>query len=257
MKLFLALFATFCLITSPALAGITALSGTTNGLLATGTTAATSVTSAATTVDIPSGSLIIISAAYRAASGTLSCTDNLGTHNTYNNAAAQAVYGTTTQTFYAYTTQDTPSGTTFTCNSTGASVNFSIIASAWTGAATSSQYDTGVTAGNSTASSPGPVGPTSTLACNSSAGELMIVSVGFTSTLTLTTEGSGFTLVSGPLGSDALRQVFQIVNSNAAVTYSPTFSGTSAWMMQLQGFKAATCNASAAKHSLLLTGVGE
>ena len=253
MKRLIALITAICLISSPALAGITPLSGTTNGLLASGNSAGTTtISTGATTVDAPIGTMLVLSVSYRS-TGAISCTDSLGTHNTYNSPLGQTTFSTSVKMFYSVVTQDNPIGTTYSC-SAATSAQFGVVVSAWSGAA-ASPYDTGVTAGSSTASLGGTVGPTSTLACNSSAGELATAIEASVSS-TFSSQPGGWSDYGVAL-SDSSHPAFQILNSNAAISYSPTYTGTtSAWQGQIMTFKAASC-VSSAPHGLLLTGVGQ
>lgn len=128
---------------------------------------------------------------------------------------------------------------------------------AYNGAATSTQYDVGGSGAAGSATALGPLSATGTLACNTTAGEVVVAFIGANNTITLTTESTGFTTLVTDNTAEAINVAQVIVNSNASQTYSPNLvqAPASGWAGLSTGFKAATCTGSA-KHGLLLTGVG-
>lgn len=262
MKRLIALLTAFCLVAGPALAGITPLTGTTNALLSTGTEASSvnvTLTSAATTVDAPIGTFFVIAVTQRTASTITSCGDSVN-GSVYSLAGSAVVNGAAVEWLYYYqTTVDVPIGTTFSCTFPSASNGKSMIIAGFTAMATSSQADGTPTTGTGTwtSGSPFTIGPTGTLACNTSAGEIVIAGTALASNVTWT-EDAAFSHVSSQTANAFEQLAYKIVNANTAVSYSPTATATAAaYAGELQGFKAATCAAAAINHGLLLTGVGQ
>lgn len=258
MKRLVALFALACLIASPAFAGITALNGGgTGGTFATGSDNATSttVTTAATTVAIPAGSLSIIFAGQRAGAGVTinSCTDSAG--NTYSSGAStNSTSNATVRIFYSITTSNLPIGGTASCTYSSLASIKTISLMAFSGAA-ASPFDVSVNASASSTGSItiGPVPAAGNLACNASAGEVVVSVIAMLNGALPSALGS-FTSLGYQSNQFA---AYQIVNSNAAVTFTPTLNGASGnWASQLQGFKAAVCLAGGGNHGLLLSNVG-
>ena len=261
MKRLIALLTAFCLLGSPALAsGLTALNGGgTGGAFASTSvsTAVASITSGATTVDIPVGSLGVIFVGWRAGAGVsiTSCSDTAG--NTWSSGAvSNSQSNATTRIYYTVSTIDMPIGTTFTCNLSSASSSIKAVeVMAFSGPA-ASPFDANANAsGSSTgAITVGPVPSAGTLACNGTSDEVVVSVVSMLNGAAPTNLGSFTSL--GYISD--MFAAYQIVNSNVAVSFTPTLTGSSGnWSAQIQGFKASTCPASAANHTLLLMGVGQ
>jgi hypothetical protein len=257
VKRFIALFAAFCLSVSPAFAGITQIVGTGTGgnIGAAGSNTASQTVTIATSgaVSVPTGSLVVVTVGYRGTT-TTGCKDNA--NNTSFTAGTNFTAGGWSVQVYYYivgATAYTSGTTTITCTA-GAAQNMAIIASAWSGAA-ATPYDVGATA-NATSVAPNSVGPTATLACNTTAGELVIGSMTNGSGVAFSSEGSGFTSMGTLASQQETHSAYQIVNSNAAVTYAPSYAASSTWLGRVDTFKATSCVAAAGKGGLLLTGVG-
>ena len=121
---------------------------------------------------------------------------------------------------------------TITCT-WAASAAHAMIAAAFSGMATTNQYDTGSVAGV-TGSTTGSIsiGPTGTL----TTGEVLFSDIGFFNTGT-PTEDAAFTALATTSTNTFAHAAYKIVAGTTPVTYNPSLTGTTgAYQLMLQGF---------------------
>lgn len=269
MKRLVAIVAGFGLVASPAIAGLTQISGSgTGGNIATATTASGSGGFSTTlTASVGVGNLIVISVTQRGSTGTAwSCTDDAGSPGTFPGSSANTYTAgnatpyntstvTTVQTFYSVLTTALTSTTNSIKCTTGAAVSTAFVATAWSGnAAAGSVYDASAYAQSGAASGITDlnVGPTGTLAQNCSNGELLVITAASQSAVTLTTV-TPVTMTNAT--GNSFNRGWYLAGSNAAFTWTPTVTVTAgAKAEQIEGFKAASCPSG---KNLLTLGVGE
>ena len=265
MKRLAALFAAFCLIASPALATtISQIAGAgTGGSLGTGTTGAGNVqfSTSAMSANVPAGSLIVVTVSHRSGTTTgWSCTDTATVPNTYSVVGPVASNTTTgTAIFYAIAgaSGNFVSGTTVVKCTLAAAQNGAINVYAFSGVNATPLDQSGNNGAGSaaTALSPVPAAATAALACNSTAGEVVVGNLIGQNALTNGGIGTGWT--AGPVLQDSI-SAWQILNSNAGVQWINSVTQTSgAWEGQVAVFKTATCGSGVTVHGLLLIGVGQ
>ena len=246
MKRLLAYFVAAALLVAagPAFAGTAIINGGgTGGQIATGSQAAggNTVTSSASTVDVPIGSLVEIGAAENVTSSSYTgCTDSAGNNYGANiSSNANGLAGTTTRT-WLITTIDAPIGTTWTCTSASTAIK-GIMVAAWSGAA-ASPFDLSATptTGSGTVAS---IGPTGTLACPGGGAncEVLVAVWNHDNITGQTGLTSGFTYL-GSNGSNGtnLSMAYEIVSATTAQSFQATNGNSGAWVMKMDAFKAAT-----------------
>lgn len=261
MKRFLGfLFGVFLLLPTQVFAGISLISGgqcTNSNCIAQGSnnSTITTVTSSASTVDVPVGSLVYISTTVRANSNASSCTDTAG--NTYS-APVQKLAGTNNQSVifsWAITTIDAPIGTTWTCNNASTTAK-GIQVAAFSGAASSPLDAASATPASGTGTVQS-VGPTGILACPGGGSNCEVLIANWTnrSTGAQSSQTAGFTNFGCNTSNFAnMCMAYEIVSATTAQSYSSTNASSDGWAIFLEAFKTAT--ASITNCSLLTLGVG-
>jgi hypothetical protein len=248
-------FIAACLIASPSFAGITTLTGTTNGVLGQAAVASgTTPTTAATAVDAPVGTLIVVTAAsHNSAVFATACGDSAG--NTYTQAGTTAANGTAASIFYSVTTIDLPVAGTVNCTYNNTSQGKTVVALGFTGAA-ASPIDQVTNFSSASAAGAQTIGPTGTLACGSASSEVVVVNM--SPNLSLAAQDATFVQSTSNTTGGPAYTLYKITSSTAAVSYSPTLNATaSSYTTNLYSFKAASCATSSPKSRMLLLGVGE
>lgn len=237
MKRLLAfLVACALLAASPALAGISQISGTgTGGAIANiGFNAGSSI-NLTTTAAIGAGNLIV---AYAGGTATdFSCSDSV--NGTYSAGQAATVNSTATiKILYVYTKVTLANGSTITCSGTGVSGGLEAGASAFSLTA-SVPFDSASTTATGSSSGAATVGPTGTLngPCASANCEVLIGAI-FRKTASTLTNDTNYTTIGNGNGSNVFAVGFKIVSATTAQSYAPSWSGASVWAGQLQAFKA-------------------
>lgn len=261
MKRLVALTAALCLVASPALAGIAKIVGSGTGGTIGKFVGAASMTFSPSAA-VPAGSVIVIAVASFTNSNTIACTDDAtGGSNTYTSiASVQGVTNTQTTMLYGQIARALTTSNIVTCTQSSGNANNLLYALGFSGAL-ASPFDAVITGFNASAvTSVGPLPSLGPLACNTTAGEVVVAMFVSKNSLTLTTESTGFTTIVTDNGAnEAMNLAIDIVNSNASLTYSPTLTQSPAtgWSGAAAGFKAATCSGAARKSTLSLLGVGE
>lgn len=255
MRLFASVF--LLALTVPSDAGIALINGGgTGGLIAHGEAGSgTTVTSAASTVDVPVGSLVFIGISQRTITATVSsCTDTAG--NTFQTPVNKGLASNaqTSSFTWAITTIDEPIGTTWTCNTSG-TVNKGLMVAAFSSAAASPLDAASATPvfGSGTAVS---VGPTGTLACPGTGNCEVLIGFFSHHNIGAVTEGTGFTSFGTITNLSAnMHMAYQIVAANTAITYAPTAGNSDIWAAFLEAFVQST-GAPACPRTRMLLGVG-
>lgn len=254
MRKLLACLATAALLVaaSPAFAGIAIINGGgTGGLIGSGSCASggscpttTTVTSSASTVDVPAGSFVYIGITTRATNaGYTGCTDSAG--NSYSTGANKSNPPTaqTLQWNWGITTIDAPIGTTWKCTTGGSTLNRGIMVAAFSGVASSSFHDAAsaaATAGSGTVMS---VGPTGTLSCPGGGAncEVLLTSWSNHNTGAQSAQTAGFTQFGCITANSAnICMAYEIVSATTAQSYTSTNANSDVWAMSLDGYVAAT-----------------
>jgi len=258
MKRLVTLITAFCLVAgSVADAGVAIITGTgTGGSQGNTSTGVGSTITLTFSSAIPAGSLVVANISFRNSSTTAyTCVDTK--LNTYQAGAGVTVNAYGVQMVYSVTANALTTSDTITCTVPG-TANRGLIVAAFSGVAATPFDSASVTGSAAGVTTIGPVGPTGTLACNTTAGEVVVAGLGYGNAITGGAEDATFISLGTNDVSQGTHMAYKIVNANTAVTYSPTYTETASnWVAQLQGFKAASCTGAAIKRGLLLTGVGQ
>lgn len=263
MRKLLAALALLLALELPAQAvGITIINGGgTGGSIASNTQntgVGLTITSSASTVDIPIGSLVHIGIWLRALVVYTGCTDTAG--NTIPLPSQKgASSGGLVGSGGFITTIDEPIGTTWTCTSTSTAAKginvtaFAAVASATPDTAGFPVTTAAGTNGGTTAIS---IGPSGTWTCPGGTNcSLQIVSWG-NSVNPSVTEASGFTTLANlNTNNGFLHEAYQIVSVTTATTYAVTNATAGNWAGILMGF-ASTSGGAAPVCTLGTLGVG-
>ncbi|MCU1526654.1 MAG: hypothetical protein JWP75_417 [Frondihabitans sp.] len=237
MRRALALGLIACLNAPSAEAAIAALNS--NLAIATynssGATVATTLTTGATTVDAPVGTLIVIVVGNRSTTNAItSCTDSAG--NAYSASAATTVSSglVEVRSFYSLTTIDLPIGATFSCTVGSGNIQKSVVVGAFSGLASSGVFDATVT-------NIGTVSPvtftTGTLNFASGGTQALVIAADAASATTSYTESASFTSMATLSNSFFTHLGFQIVNATTGISYSAAFTASATWAAQGPDFK--------------------
>ena len=209
--------------------------GVANGSLPSATAAGvTSISTGATTVDIPTGSLVAAAASIRSTTSATGCTDPAG--NTYKagQVTASSGSGQALRVFYSLTTADLPVGSKVTCSS-ATTANMAITAVAFSGVPTGAGYDGAGSASaiGGTATGTLTIGPTGTTSGAPAVWIGALTTAGGTST---EDSANGFTNCGVTTASSFMRMAYKITSVQASTSYAPSQSSSGAYAEQLQAF---------------------
>lgn len=191
-----------------------------NGNVTAGSSA--TVTTGATTIDIPAGSVVAITTSARVSSLTLnSCTDSLSTHNNYT-VVGQTTTNLIVGAAISWTTQDLPIGSTFSCTWSSTSGGKAIIVAAATGFPSGAALDQKAT-NSGTGTGTLTTGPTAALAGTN---DVVFGSITLTNAGTITEPG-GWTNAFNNTTNSNQHMSDVVPGSAAAISYAPSTTGTS------------------------------
>lgn len=260
LALCLGAFLALSLISGPAFAtGFAVINGGgTGGNIALGSrvSGSTTITSPASTVDVPVGSLVEVACAELPTSaGATAVTDSAGNTYTPNiTSQANAAAGTLSRAWLV-TTHDAPIGTTWTCTSASTNIR-GIEVLAFSGPA-ASPFDAASVSPTTGTTTTATIGPTGTLACPGGIAncELIITALIHDNITGQTGLTSGFTDAGCDGGNGTnLCMAYGIFSATTAQSFSTTNGAGGAWALMLDAYKAATGATPVCKRTLL--GVG-
>ena len=173
-------------------------------------------------------------------------------------APCTLVAGAATCTITGGATVATPGTATIssalTCTYNSATGAKSAIIAAFSGMASSSQFDSASTTATGSSTGALSIGPTGTLA---QASEVIFGDLSFVNNGAPTADAAFTSLGSVNNSTSNMHAAFKIVSATTAVTWAPSLTGSSGvWAAMLQAFKASGVGPAGCKNGLLMMGAG-